>query len=263
MNFDLTIITVNKNNHKGLINTLASIRNLENNRKMHHLIVDGNSQDLPEDFNQLQSRFNFDYISEVDFGIYNAMNKGIVNVSSDYVVFLNSGDSFYNYKSLEILEQNLNNLDLVYGDIMDLGQSSPVLVTYPNKLSLEYMLCGGLPHQATVIKKNLFNKVGLYNENYKIISDWVFFMEALFFHNATYKHVPYVISNFEGGGISSKSVYIKQIVYEQMDYISKRFPQSMSYYCLNSPYVKKYLRQKPRFIRWFFKFIILKFNKVY
>lgn len=202
-------------------------------------------------------------IIEKDNGIYNAMNKGIIKSSCDYLLFLNSGDYFSNSSSLSSLLTHLYSFDLVYGDIFDCGQFSKKVVSYPNKLSFEYMLCGGLPHQATAIRRSLFESVGLYAEKYKIISDWVFFMDALFIHNASYKHIPVVVSKFEGNGLSSISENTSLIVYEQIDYISFKFPNSLFYYYNNSPYVKKYLRQKPKSLRWLFKFALFKFNKVF
>ena len=257
----MAIITVNRNNYSGLIKTLKSIFSLNNN-KLQHFIIDGNSSDLQETFFDLQKNYIFEYISENDSGIYHAMNKGVGLSNSEYLLFLNSGDAFNVTFKIEDLFNFIGKFDLVYGDILDLGHIIANEVRYPEVLSFEYMLCGGLPHQATAIRKSLFTKVGLYNENYKIISDWVFFMEALFIHNVSYKHVPIVITDFEGGGVSSLSANTKLIVKEQIDYILKRFPKSLFYYYSNSPYVIKYLRSKPRLIRWIFRYILIYFNKV-
>lgn len=257
----LSIITINFNNKNGLYSTLHSLNNITKN--IQFIVIDNNSTDgSVELLNQHKKKIN-NLISEKDSGIYNAMNKGIRLCSKEYILFLNSGDSFCRSSSFFQLSNNAGSSDLVYGDILDCGQIPAKAVTYPDTLSFEYMLCGGLPHQATAIRKSLFEKVGYYNENYKIISDWVFFMEAIFIHKASYKHIPIVISNFEGGGLSSLPAYTKSIVKEQMHYISIRFPKWMHYYCSNSPYVKKYLRQKPRYIRWVFKILLLKFYKLF
>lgn len=259
---NLSIVTINKNNYQGLIQTFNSIKNV-NSESLFHIVVDGNSNDFVESLDQLQLQYAFIYVSGNDSGIYEAMNKGIQLSSSNYLLFLNSGDCLSNSSSLSSLLLHLGNFDLVYGDIIDFGQSTPHFVSYPDSLSFEYMLCRGLPHQATAIRKRLFDSIGVYSEKYKIISDWVFFMEALFIHNVSYKHIPIVISNFEGGGLSSISKNTALILFEQLDYISQRFPDSLLYYYNNSPYVKKYLRQKPRVLRWFFKYMLITYNKVF
>ena len=257
----ISIITVNFNNYLGLLKTFISLKNFSKN-KIEHWVIDGYSKDMLLSFKSLLNIFDFKYISESDLGIYNAMNKGIRNSSTEYLLFLNSGDSISDSFNIFNIESNLGEYDLIYGDIIDHGQNSPQIVSYPSKLTLDFMICGGLPHQATLIRRSLFHQVGLYNENYKIISDWVFFMESLFFYNASYKHIPFVLSNFEGGGLSSNSLYTKDIIIEQLDYLNKRFPNSIKIYLCNSPYVKKYLRQKPRLIRWFYKFYLYYFNKL-
>lgn len=257
----ISIITINLNNYKGLINTIKSIQS-QQLILSEHIVVDGLSHDDTCSVLNLYSDVITNLISERDKGIYDAMNKGIKLSKKEYVLFLNSGDSFSDSSSLQHLTNNLGDYDLVYGDILDFGQSPEQLVNYPQKLNFEYMLCGGLPHQSTAIRKSLFDKVGLYNEKYKIISDWVFFMEALFYHNVSYKHIPHVISVYEGGGLSSRSNSTKLILWEQIDYILSRFPDYIDYYKSNSPYVKKYLRQKSRIVRWFYTFLLFKFNMV-
>ena len=262
MNLDLTIVSVNKNNFTALITTLNSIRDIVFKEHINHIIVDGNSNDLFEGFNQLQSRFTFDYISEDDTGIYNAMNKGISLSKGNYILFLNSGDTIINSSNFYHLLSECSENDIVYSNIYKflLDVDSSVECKFPENLSLDYMICYGLPHQATLIKKSLFNKVGIYNENYKIISDWVFFMEALFFHNAAYKYVDVTAINFDTSGISNQTKYLRTIIIEQLDYISKRFPAKVSFYKMNSPYVKKYFRSMPRWKKFFLKSIFLKYN---
>jgi glycosyltransferase involved in cell wall biosynthesis len=260
-NIILSIITINKNNFHGLLNTFQSLRNICSSR-FHHIVIDGDSSDFTYSLDQLQSKYSFQYISETDEGIYNAMNKGIKNVSSEYLLFLNSGDSLKSPAALDCLLSFAPDSDLIFGDVLDLGNSNESIITYPDNLSLEFMLSGGLPHQATVIRKSLFSKIGLYDERYKIISDWVFFMEALFYHKVTYTHVASVISVYEGGGLSSLSLSTNLILYEQMDYIKRRFPDHILFYKNNSPYVKKYLRKKYKVVRWLYKFLLFSFNLV-
>ena len=88
------------------------------------------------------------------------MNKGIHICTNEYILFLNSGDSFYDSSSFSQLSNYIGDEDLIYGDILDCGQTPSKVVSYPDFLSFDYMICGGLPHQATAIKKSLFDKVG-------------------------------------------------------------------------------------------------------
>jgi hypothetical protein len=260
----LTIVSVNKNNFIGLLNTLTSLCNISSNKNVNHLIVDGNSNDLLEDFNKLKYKFKFDYISENDSGIYNAMNKGITLSTGNRLLFLNSGDTINNYFHFNQFISQSQDIDIVYSNIAKLSKELDFYHEnrFPENLSLDYMICFGLPHQATIINRSLFDKVGFYDEKYSIISDWVFFMEALFFHNATYKYVDITAINFDCYGISNQNHYLKKIISEQFDYILKRFPSKIDLYKANSPYVKKYFRIMPRWKKYIMKYLFFKFNLI-
>ena len=256
-------MSVNKNNYKGLIRTLESLLNVCKNKYTFHVIIDGNSNDFESSLESLHYKYEFDYISENDAGIYNAMNKGIALSKTNRLLFLNSGDSVINDLVFEKFINYYPERDLVYSNVVKVVDNGTNIQSYfPEDLSLDYMISYGLPHQATIITKSLFDKVGLYNEDYKIISDWVFFMEALFYHKASYKYLNEDVVYFDGTGISNQSKYLKSIIREQVHYISKRFPAKLSLYKSTSPYVKKHFRSMPRWNRFFFKILFLYFNYI-
>ena len=60
-----------------------------------------------------------------------------------------------------------------------------------------------LPHPATFITKTAFAKAGTYKEDFKIVSDWKFFLDAICKFQLTYKHVPELLTTFYIGGMSS------------------------------------------------------------
>jgi hypothetical protein len=259
----LSLVSVNKNNYLGLIKTLDSFKNLANSNSYQHIIIDGNSSDLHQTFDELKTNYCFDFISENDNGIYSAMNKGVLMSSFNRLLFLNSGDSIINHEHFDLFNSSNSECDLVYSNVLKVHADGLISESkYPDILSLDYMICYGLPHQATIINKILFNKIGYYNESYKIISDWVFFMEAIFIHNASYKHVDLPVINFDASGISNQNKYVKTIIKEQLDYIKKRFPDKIIFYKSQSPYVMKYFRTIPRWKRYILKFIFMKFNYI-
>lgn len=257
----LSIISVNKNNFNGLLSTLKSLQDVKNIISFDHFIVDGKSSDLTLDLNDLKIDYKFEFISEHDNGIYEAMNKGICLSNNQRLLFLNSGDTISDCTKFEQFIHYSSDYDLVYSNVLKVNKDDSLIHSkFPSLLSLDYMICYGLPHQATIIDKNLFNKVGLYNVHYKVISDWVFFMEALFYHNASYKHVDLDPICFDGSGISNQNNYLKLIIKEQLHYISNRFPEQIYLYKTGSPYVKKYFRQMSRWKRIFLKFSFFYFN---
>ena len=131
------------------------------------------------------------------------MNKGIQKAKGEYVLFLNSGDHFLDSSVLEKQHPYLENYDLVYFDLKVIENNKPFIKTYPDTLSFSYFVEDTLPHPATFIKKEAFFRTNLYKEEFKIVSDWKFFIDAVCLFNLSYKRVPETLSVFYIGGLSS------------------------------------------------------------
>lgn len=200
----VSIITVNHNEASGLERTIKSVI-AQTYHEIEYIIIDGGSTDESVDIIKKYSDHITYWISEADKGIYHAMNKGIMKVTHDYVLFLNSGDEFYSDKSLQQLAGVANGEDFIYGDLVLRENDKEWISHYPSIFTFSYFLTSSLPHPSTLIKHSLFDKIGLYNEQLKIVSDWEFFTKAICKYNATYKHVGKLISVFYVGGISSNA----------------------------------------------------------
>ena len=198
----LSIITINYNNLKGLKKTLDSVKTQSWN-ELEHIVIDGGSKDGTVSYlESLDSQIDY-WVSEPDNGVYQAMNKGINKATGEYLLFLNSGDHFYNTKVLEENHQILKETDIIYFDLQVVEGEKTFIKQYPNTLSFSYFVNDTLPHPATFIKKDAFSKTAYYKEDFKIVSDWKFFIDAICKYNLTYKRVNKVLSTFYIGGLSS------------------------------------------------------------
>jgi hypothetical protein len=87
------------------------------------------------------------------------MNKGIRLSTDDRVLFLNCGDSVIDHKKFENFININSEYDFVYSNVVKINDdNSELICRFPKVLSLDYMICFGLPHQATIINKSLFKK---------------------------------------------------------------------------------------------------------
>ena len=206
----LSIITINLNNAIGLKKTMESVLR-QTYDKFEWIVIDGASTDGSRDLIE-QHKDHIDYwVSEPDNGIYNAMNKGINVADGEYLLFMNSGDCFADKAVLEYFSTHNDGSELIVGRSA-LEGGEPPKDEEKKDYSIEdevFFLCtGAYPHQATFIRRSLFDKYGLYREDKRIASDWYHTINAVIKGNARVSHIPILVSIREKDGISSRLSHI-------------------------------------------------------
>jgi len=201
----LSVITINYNNKAGLKRTVESVM-AQSAPGIEFIVIDGGSSDGSKDIiEQNQNQIAY-WRSEKDAGIYDAMNKGILAASGDYLLFLNSGDYLFENNTIEKIAPYLESgSDIVYGDMKIESGGKMQNGFMPERITLQHLLKDTLWHPVSFIRRELFFKYGLYDTSYKICGDYDFFFKAIVAHKAGTQHVPQFISVFDLGGISSKA----------------------------------------------------------
>ena len=218
----LSIITINYNNLEGLKRTVESVVN-QTWQQFEYIVIDGGSTDGSAAYIESQSDTIDYWVSETDKGIYNAMNKGIAKATGEYLLFLNSGDQLYSDIVLEQNHTKIADFDLIYFNIEFTESKTSKIITYPQKLAFSDFYLGTLCHQSTFINKNIFNELGLYDETLKFVSDWKFFILALFKHNCSYLKVDEILTTYYLDGISSDLINQKMLYNERQDVLNSDF----------------------------------------
>jgi len=200
----VSIITVNYNNSTGLEKTIQSIIN-QNYQDVEYIIIDGGSTDGSVDVIKKYQKNIAYYISERDKGVYNAMNKGIAKTNGAYILFINSGDYLVSKDVVsEMMKGETGNIDLLYGNLeRTFKDGKKDFVAMPSKLDAIFLLDASLCHPVTFISKRLFHKYGFYDESFKIVADWAFFVKVLLNGDATFKHKPISVAMFYMDGMSA------------------------------------------------------------
>jgi glycosyltransferase involved in cell wall biosynthesis len=203
---DLTIITVCYNNRDGLEKTICSVVD-QTFKNYQFIIVDGGSTDGSVDVINNYNQFIAFWVSEKDNGIYNAMNKGISKAEGRYCLFLNSGDCLADKFVLQKVFECEPSADIVYGDVICIKSKwDKRLLKYPEKLTLFdfYKQSAAIHHQASFIRKELFDRYGTYDEDLKVIGDWEFFFRTIIVQRCSTMHLDKVVAIVEGAGRSHK-----------------------------------------------------------
>lgn len=195
-NLKITIITVCYNSEKTIKTTLGSVAN-QTFEKIEHLIIDGKSTDktisIIKEYPHVKK-----IISEPDKGIYDAMNKGIKIASGEWIIFLNSGDIFFdNFVLKKVNKLLMSNVDLLFGDT--LINNEFLYLAKAQKVSKNI---SNMPfcHQSVLCKSSLLKKK-LFNLEYHICSDFDFILNCVL-SNKRFKYYPNLISTVEAGGLS-------------------------------------------------------------
>jgi glycosyltransferase involved in cell wall biosynthesis len=203
-----SIVIVNLNSGDNLLLTLKSILN-QSYKNLEVIIKDGISSDhslksLPQD-----SRIKI--IVKKDNGIYDAMNQAIDYCSGNYVIYMNSGDTFFKSNTLNDVNNYISktpNSDFYYGNTYTVFRNS--YKYYPKFLNQFTFYKTVLCHQSTLYNINTL-KVLKFNDKYKYSSDIDLYVR-IFNLKLIMSHLPVIISSYIGGGasISNKRLALKE-----------------------------------------------------
>ena len=113
----LSIITINFNNCEGLQKTIESVVS-QSFKDFEWIVIDGGSTDGSRELLEQYADHITYWVSELDKGVYNAMNKGIKVAKGEYVNFMNSGDVYASASILEDVFSTSHTADVLYGYMM-------------------------------------------------------------------------------------------------------------------------------------------------
>ena len=201
----LSIITVNFNDAIGLERTIKSIISQTFN-DFEFIIIDGGSTDGSVDvIRKYEDHINY-WVSEHDGGIYYGMNKGLRQAKGEYINFMNGGDSFH---SPDVLEQIFSlgvDTDIITGT--HVGSPHPNIGK--NGITMYNLCTGAIDHQASFIKRELALRYP-YDEKYKIVSDWKFFIQALILDNCSFFYTDIIVVDVDMTGISNSNIKLNNL----------------------------------------------------
>lgn len=231
----LSIVTINYNNADGLRKTLASVA-VQTYREIEHIIVDAASTDGSVDVIKEYadaSNHKVVWFSEKDNGIYNGMNKGLRMATGSYIEILNSGDVLaapdVTERMAKVLEKEVCP-SILYGNM---------LKSYDGKTIINKDTCGGagatesflyffkgtLNHDCAYIRRDLFEKYGLYNEEMKICSDWEWYVRAIVLGGEKPVYTNIDVTIFDMNGVSeSYGKNAELIKKERREYLEAILP---------------------------------------
>jgi glycosyltransferase involved in cell wall biosynthesis len=198
----ITVVTVVYNGVCSIEETIINIIQ-QTYSSLEYIIIDGGSTDgtlaVIEKYRDRISVIK----SEPDLGLYDAMNKAMGIASGDFLIFMNSGDTFTTPLVLSNFAEKITDRYAVYyGDayFIDKGKNSKTNYSFlANKFSIVFH---NICHQTVFYPKSVY-QFERYDMIYRLFADWEYNIR-LMGKSVKFVHMNDYVACFELGGLSSK-----------------------------------------------------------
>lgn len=191
----ISVVTVSYNAINTIENTILSVLN-QTYSNIEYIIIDGNSIDGTQGIIEKYAESLSYWISEPDFGIFDAMNKGLSIATGEWIVFMNSGDLFYNDEVLsDVFMRNYNDVDLIYGDVELFSVNRDFI--YKQSCNKYNINLNSVCHQTVFIRRSRHIAFDL---RYRLAADHDIIFGII--KTGCYVHVDIVVAKVLLGGVS-------------------------------------------------------------
>jgi len=201
----LTVVTAVRNGLATLAQTLDSVRG-QSWPNVDHVVVDGGSTDgTLELLRRAPGRLR--WTSEPDRGLYDAMNKGLAQVTDPrrYVLFLNADDAFHTSDTVERVFAASAGEDLIYGRLERLDDELAYRDVIGSEVRGRAMLYGmRCHHQALFSRRAVFDRLGGFDLELRIAADYDWVVRAFQRDDVSRRFVPVVVATMRRGGLSDR-----------------------------------------------------------
>ena len=196
-----SIITICRNSVDTLEQCITSVIN-QTYPYVEYIVVDGGSTDGTLDIIRKYVDDIDRWSSEPDRGIADAMNRGLQHVTGDLVLFLHSDDYFSDTSVLASLAGLLDPKKDIYACNILYGHGSDWQIRKPRGFGWWMNLKTGILHQACACKRDVFEKIGVFDESLSIAMDYDFFLRA-YRAGMQVQKIDMVLTNMRDTGIGS------------------------------------------------------------
>lgn len=215
----LSIITVNKNNCRGLERTLNSINFVRNRPDIELIFVDGGSDDK----SLLVARKFYDdnnIITGPDSGVYHGMNRGLFRARGKYSLFLNSGDEIIptNFDAVISIIQDSTYDVISFTSLMIKEGTLEIFGIHRMSLPDRKDNQLSIPHQSTCYQTHLLQNIGGYSVSFKSAGDYDLNHRLFCSRLPKFYSLDFPLSKFYLGGISSTKIGILESLFVEYSY---------------------------------------------
>jgi glycosyltransferase involved in cell wall biosynthesis len=242
----VSVITVCKNAERGIERTIGSVIS-QSYPDIEYVVIDGGSTDgTLSGIKKYAAKVDL-LLSEDDSGVYDAMNKGIMNASGEILHFINSGDVFID----ELVVQRVVNqfeehgVEIVFGETLIFDRvSGSVWIKKYSSLDRFYFFNDTINHQGIFYRSSVFRKFGLYDTRFRIAADYDHIMRWIFDPTVRKSYLESCFVIFNRDGYSYDPAF-KEMKNKEREIVKAKYYNRFESFLYNGSFYKlmrRYLR---------------------
>ena len=191
----ISIVSPSFNKKEFIERCILSVLN-QNYPNLEYIIIDGGSTDGSVEIIKKYEKYLTFWVSELDNGQVNAINKGLRKTTGEIAAWLNSDDFYYPGVFAKVAEEFLKNpnIDLLYGDSVLVSEKGKALIKQISEgINLRLLSIDSyIAQPSTFIKRDLIKKLEFLDASLPYCFDYDFWIRA--FKNGKTKYLPLLMS---------------------------------------------------------------------
>lgn len=202
----VSLILTTYNSKENFIKTYESICS-QTYTDIEIIVIDGASTDGTREEIEKCARkdLRMRWLSEPDSGIYSAMNKGLRLASGDIIAFFNDTFCVETAVAQYVMVIEQSGCDGVHSDLVYQDESGKTIRRW--KMGVGEIRRGWLPgHPTLYLKREIYEKYGVYKEDYRCSADYEFMVRILKDGQVKLAYIPEVLISMFYGGTSSNGL---------------------------------------------------------
>ena len=198
----ISIITAVYNAENHIQDLIESLRQ-QGDSNFEWVVVDGLSTDNTLEILKKIDDLNVKIISEADFGIYDAFNKGVKHSQGEYYLVAGADDIFYPNAVADYKKEIDNNIDIVTATVkMGNALAKPMGHSWLFGMRA-FISCHSV---GVLIKKELHQKHGFCSRKFPIVADQLFIKHCCQ-NGAQVKIIDKLVGNYGINGVSATDIF--------------------------------------------------------
>jgi glycosyltransferase involved in cell wall biosynthesis len=246
----ISIIIPCYNQGQYLNDVLQSIKACDENLFEVIIINDGSTDEITNAICKDLQIQGYCVIFQENKGLSGARNAGISFAKGKYILPLDADNKIrpeYITKSIKILDEN-EDIAVVYGNAENFGERSGMFK--PGSSNMQKLMLANYIDACAIIRKSIFDKVGLYDTNMKLgWEDWDLWLRIAF-ANYNFYYINETLFDYRVAGNSmSKTLYNNYQKPNSIEnYVHGKYPDRMGHIYIADHFTKRFKKNPFLFI---------------